>query len=320
MSQWYYADSQRERHGPIEAEQLREIFRAGQIDLSTLVWREGMQQWQPLSAVSDELQLLAQAASTGIDLRQDYAAIESGEALATPVAAGAEEQAFGGASAETYSPYTAPASRPQDVDAAAVQGGLVVQAGFWKRVAAYFIDYVILTVFTYIVLIPLSILGVVVGGISGNTDSAAGSIGMILTMGIGYLFIFVANMMYPAWMHSSKYQATLGKMAVGIKVVRSNGERLTLGRAVGRFFAYLLSSITLCIGFVMAAFTQRKQALHDIICDTLVVDKFAFTEHPEWQQQGLGTVTIVILSLAGLGILCLIGLLVLIGVAAAGFN
>ncbi len=109
-----------------------------------------------------------------------------------------------------------------------------------------------------------------------------------------------------------------------VEIVRVVGERdverLTLGRAVGRFFAYLLSSITLCIGFVMAAFTERKQALHDIICDTLVVDKFAFTEHPEWQQQGLGTVTIVILSLAGLGMLCLIGLLVLLGVAAAGFN
>ncbi|KRG65840.1 hypothetical protein ABB27_14865 [Stenotrophomonas terrae] len=317
MSQWYYADSQRERHGPIEADDLREKFRAGDIDLGTLVWREGMQQWQPLSAVSDELQLLAQAASTGIDLRQDYAAIESGEALSAPAA---ESEAPAATSGETYSPYTAPASRPQDVDPAAVQGGLVVQAGFWKRVAAYFIDYVIMTMFTYIVLIPLSILGAIVGGISGSSDSAAGSIGMFLTLGIGYLIIFAANMMYPAWMHSSKYQATLGKMAVGIKVVRSNGERLTLGRAIGRFFAYILSSITLCIGFVMAAFTERKQALHDIICDTLVVDKFAFTEHPEWQQQGLGTVTIVILSLAGLGILCLIGLLVLIGVAAAGFN
>ena len=316
MSQWYYADSQRERHGPIEADDLREKFRAGEIDLGTLVWREGMQQWQPLSAVSDELQLLAQA-STGIDLRKDYAAIESGEALAAPAA---ENVAPAAAPSETYSPYTAPASRPQDVDPAAVQGGLVVQAGFWKRVAAYFIDYVIMTMFTYIVLIPLSILGAIVGGISGSSDSAAGSIGMFLTLGIGYLIIFAANMMYPAWMHSSKYQATLGKMAVGIKVVRSNGERLTLGRAIGRFFAYILSSITLCIGFVMAAFTERKQALHDIICDTLVVDKFAFTEHPEWQQQGLGTVTIVILSLAGLGILCLIGLLVLIGVAAAGFN
>ena len=307
MSQWYYADAQRERHGPIEADALREKFRAGEIDLGTLVWCEGMQQWQPLSAVADELQLITQA-SAGIDLRKDYAAIESGEAVAARAAA------------EANSPYAAPASRPQDVDPAAVQGGLVVQAGFWKRVAAYFIDYVIMTVFTYIVLIPLSILGAIVGGVSGSSDSAAGSIGMFVTLGVGYLIIFAGNLMYPAWMHSSKYQATLGKMAVGIKVVRSNGERLTLGRAVGRFFAYILSSITLCIGFVMAAFTERKQALHDIICDTLVVDKFAFTEHPEWQQQGLGTVTIVILSLAGLGILCLIGLLVLIGVAAAGFN
>ena len=307
MSQWYYADAQRERHGPIEADALREKFRAGEIDLGTLVWREGMQQWQPLSAIADELQLISQA-STGIDLRQDYAAIESGEAVAARTAA------------EANSPYAAPASRPQDVDPAAVQGGLVVQAGFWKRVAAYFIDYVIMTVFTYIVLIPLSILGAIVGGVSGGSDSAAGSIGMFLTLGIGYLIIFAGNLMYPAWMHSSKYQATLGKMAVGIKVVRSNGERLTLGRAVGRFFAYILSSITLCIGFVMAAFTERKQALHDIICDTLVVDKFAFTEHPEWQQQGLGTVTIVILSLAGLGMLCLIGLVVVIGIAAAGFN
>lgn len=307
MSQWYYADAQRERHGPIEADALREKFRAGEIDLGTLVWREGMQQWQPLSAIADELQLISQA-STGIDLRQDYAAIESGEAVAAR------------AVAEANSPYAAPASRPQDVDPAAVQGGLVVQAGFWKRVAAYFIDYTIMTVFTYVVLIPLSILSAIVGGISGSSNSAAGSIGMFLTLGIGYLIIFAANMMYPAWMHSSRYQATLGKMAVGIKVVRSNGERLTLGRAIGRFFAYLLSSITLCIGFVMAAFTERKQALHDIICDTLVVDKYAFTDHPEWQQQGLGTVTIVILSLAGLGILCLIGLFVLIGVAAAGFN
>ncbi|WP_282268105.1 RDD family protein [Stenotrophomonas sp. PS02298] len=307
MSQWYYADAQRERHGPIEADALREKFRAGEIDLGTLVWREGMQQWQPLSAIADELQLITQA-STGIDLRQDYAAIESGEAVVARSAA------------EANSPYAAPASRPQDVNPAAVQGGLVVQAGFWKRVAAYFIDYVILTTFTYIVLIPLSILGAVVGGVSGGSDSAAGSIGMFLTLGIGYLIIFVGNLMYPAWMHSSKYQATLGKMAVGIKVVRSNGERLTMGRAVGRFFAYILSSITLCIGFVMAAFTERKQALHDIICDTLVVDKHAFTDHPEWQQQGLGTVTIVILSLAGLGLLCLIGLFVLLGIAAAGLN
>ncbi|MEG2981856.1 MAG: RDD family protein, partial [Stenotrophomonas sp.] len=72
--------------------------------------------------------------------------------------------------------------------------------------------------------------------------------------------------------------------------------------------------------YLMAAFTERKHARPDMLCDTLVVDKWAFTENAEFQERGLGTVTIVILSLAGLGMLCLIGLFVLIGVAAAGFN
>jgi hypothetical protein len=93
--------------------------------------------------------------------------------------------------------------------------------------------------------------------------------------------------------------ATLGKMAVGIKVVRSNGERLTKGRAFGRYWAMLLSSFTLGIGFLMAAFTERKQGLHDMICDTLVVDRWAFTDQPHLQRRELGTVTIVILVLTG---------------------
>lgn len=88
------------------------------------------------------------------------------------------------------------------------------------------------------------------------------------------MLIFAGNLMYPAWMHSSKYRAHAGQDGRGHQ--GSAQQRAPdLGRAVGRFFAYLLSSITLCIGFVMAAFTERKQALHDIICDTLVVDKFA---------------------------------------------
>ncbi len=57
-------------------------------------------------------------------------------------------------------------------------------------------------------------------------------------------------------------------MAVGIKVVRGNGERLTKARAFGRYWAMLLSSFTLGIGFLMAAFTERKQGLHDMVCDT----------------------------------------------------
>ena len=134
-------------------------------------------------------------------------------------------------------------------------------------------------------------------------------------MALVYLLYPLISATYYAGFESSGKQATLGKMAVGIKVVRSNGERLTKARAFGRYWAMLLSSFTLGIGFLMAAFTERKQGLHDMICDTLVVDRWAYTDQPQLQRHELGTVTIVILVLTGL--LTVAGLVLL--VAAVGF-
>ncbi|MGN0924153.1 MAG: hypothetical protein ACI4PN_08150, partial [Ectopseudomonas mendocina] len=95
-------------------------------------------------------------------------------------------------------------------------------------------------------------------------------------------------------------------------------EGISIARGIGRYFAAILSGLILCIGFVMAAFTERKQGLHDMLCDTLVVDKWAFTEHPEWQQRGLGTVTIVILALFGLMLLVgIVAFIAMIGFIAA---
>ena len=148
-------------------------------------------------------------------------------------------------------------------------------------------------------------------------------------MGAGFIAIqLLTNLIsiglsaaYYAGFHASSGKATLGKMAVGIKVVRSNGERITIARGIGRYFAAMLSGLILCIGYLMAAFTERKQGLHDMICDTLVVDKWAFTDHPEWQQRGLGTVTIVILSLFGVLIVVgIVALLAVIGIAASNFS
>lgn len=72
-------------------------------------------------------------------------------------------------------------------------------------------------------------------------------------------------------MESSAKQATLGKMALGIVVTDLEGARIGFGRATGRYFAKILSGLILGIGFLMAAFTERKQGLHDIIAGTLVV-------------------------------------------------
>ena len=124
-----------------------------------------------------------------------------------------------------------------------------------------------------------------------------------------------ATAAYYAWFHASHSMATPGKMAVGIKVVRLSGERISLARGIGRYFATILSGLILGIGFLMAAFTDRKQALHDMICDTLVVDKWAFTATPDLQRRELGTVTVVVLAIFGV----LLALAVLFFMAAVGW-
>ncbi|HDS0922306.1 MULTISPECIES: RDD family protein [Stenotrophomonas] len=302
MTEWYYADGQ-DRQGPLLVEDLRQRFQRGEISLTTLVWREGYPQWKPVSEAVEELQLqnLTSAASnlgSGIDLRGDYTAIDNGTAPLPGTGGG------------TYSPYTAPAATG-GYGAAVVGGGEVVYAGFWKRYAAYFLDSFVVGIIN----LPVSVVFNLIGASSGN-ESLALAMSMVAMLGG-----FVIGIGYYAGFHASRGGATLGKMAVGIKVVRSDGERITFMRGVGRYFGFILSSLTLMIGFIMAAFTQRKQALHDMLCDTLVVDKWAFTENAEFQERGLGTVTIVILVISGIMAVAMIGLLILgFGALAASMS
>jgi len=79
--------------------------------------------------------------------------------------------------------------------------------------------------------------------------------------------------LYYALMESSEKQATVGKLAMGIKVTDMQGNRLSFGQATGRHFAKIISGLTLLIGYIMAGFTEKKQALHDIIVNCLVVKK-----------------------------------------------
>ena len=299
MTEWYYAEGQ-QRQGPLLAEELRQRFQRGEISLTTLVWREGYAQWKPVSDAVEELQLqnltsASENLGSGFDLRGDYSAIDNGTAPLPGTGGG------------TYSPYTAPGAT-SSYGSAVVGGGEVVYAGFWKRYAAYFLDSIVVAIIN----VPVSLVFNLIGAASGN-ETLAVALSMVamlggLVIGIGYY----------AGFHASKGGATLGKMAVGIKVVRSDGERITFMRGVGRYFGFILSSLTLMIGFIMAAFTERKQALHDMLCDTLVVDKWAFTENAEFQERGLGTVTIVILVISGILTVASIGLVIaMFGVIAS---
>jgi len=155
----------------------------------------------------------------------------------------------------------------------------IVYAGFIRRWAALFLD-------SLIVAIPLVILAVVVA-IPLGLLRAGGDEGATFAQGIYYLLYLIAAPLYYAGMESSVHQATLGKRALGIKVTDNDGRRLSFGHALGRWFAAALSYLTLYIGFLMAAFTERKRALHDIVAGTLVVDRWAYSEFPERQKREL---------------------------------
>ncbi|WP_424244532.1 putative RDD family membrane protein YckC [Elusimicrobium posterum] len=139
-------------------------------------------------------------------------------------------------------------------------------ASFWQRFFALVIDNIILSVASSIVGF---IIGLVIGGgMQANANPTGEQLIIMIAL---YGIFFIAYCLYFPILESSASQATPGKMAVGIKVVDLNGQRISFLRALGRYFAHAISQITLLIGFMMVCFTEKKQALHDMISGTLVV-------------------------------------------------
>ncbi|HEX6571213.1 MAG TPA: RDD family protein [Steroidobacteraceae bacterium] len=143
-------------------------------------------------------------------------------------------------------------------------------AGFWTRVGACMIDGFVYT----LILIPVAVAFAFAAmpSMEPGAEPGGGIIALyyLLSWGVGWL--------YYALQHSSAHQATFGKRALRIKVVSLQGERISFARATGRYFAYLLASFTLGVGLIMAAFTKRRQALHDMMTGTLVVGRGATVE------------------------------------------
>ena len=142
-------------------------------------------------------------------------------------------------------------------------------AGFWLRAVAFVIDSILAGLGNVGVLF---VIGLSLGFLMDAAGARPQTVQETAVM-LGSLLGFVFPWLYFAIGESSAHQATLGKRAIGIIVTDENGGRISFGRATGRYFAKLISAIILCIGYVMAAFTARKQALHDIICSTYVVRK-----------------------------------------------
>jgi uncharacterized RDD family membrane protein YckC len=234
MEIWIGRDG--ERHGPYKEDDVRQWLRSGQVSRDDLAWYEGLADWQPLSVLFPDVVV---------------------DTTSAPVSLSA-----------TASPL------PQITTVA-----LEDHAGFWKRVAAYILDFIIL-------MIPNTIIQKLMGGDAAQETmkqtmlAAPGDMHAFLgayhqyyvTMWPAVLIITLVTWAYFAICESSAWQGTVGKLALGIRVVDEQGKRISFLRATGRFFAKYLSSMIIFIGFLMVAWTRRKQGLHDIIAGTLVLN------------------------------------------------
>jgi uncharacterized RDD family membrane protein YckC len=255
MEVWIGRDG--ERHGPYTESDIRQWLRSGQVSRDDLGWYEGLADWQPLSTLfADEV------------FRDE--------------AIGTAPPSFSASPTASVLPPTTAAT-------------LEDYAGFWKRVAAYILDAIILYV-------PNLLIQKMMGGDAAEAamkqaQLAAPADPHVMfaalmqyynTMTPALLIITAITWLYFAACESSAWQGTLGKLALGIRVTDMQGGRIGFARALGRYPAKYLSALILGVGFLMAGWTQRKQALHDLVVSTLVLNGRAGQFKPKQPTAGRG--------------------------------
>ena len=252
---WYYADGSRQV-GPLTDAEFDNLVQSGVIRGDMLVWREGLPQWQPCSQVRGS-QPTTTPATGGLVCRECGKIFPPDEVVQ-----------FGAV-------WVCGGCKPvflQKLKEGATVDTVLNYAGFWIRFGAQFIDGIILGVVNFV--ISLLGMGVIFGSVmaSGHkADGAASAVAMILAQLVIFAIQITIQMSYETFF-IGKFGATPGKMACKLKVVQPDGSPITYGRAFGRFWGKQLSTLTLCIGYMMAGFDKEEhRALHDRICNTRVI-------------------------------------------------
>ena len=146
-------------------------------------------------------------------------------------------------------------------------------AGFWIRFVAYMIDALIMmTAFGLVT--GVAVGAVLLMGISPESKGEEVPVAVMVVVILCILVQFVFAWLYEALLTSGPHGATLGKMAVGVRIVQAvDGKRISFGRATGRFFlkVMLTPMVPFGIGYIIAAFTSGKRAVHDFMADTRVI-------------------------------------------------
>lgn len=249
--QWYYAEDGKQV-GPVSEADFDALVRSGKIGAQTLVWKAGMANWVAYGTLAPAAAAPAPAqpeagGATGVccECQRTFPADELLSYEGSLVCAACKPVFF------------------QRVQEGAAIPGTMRYAGFWIRFAAKFIDGILTGVVSTIVSLAFTFLAMRMA----LKSSPGAAIGIQV---ISWLIQMTIQGAYYVFFHG-KYGATPGKMACKVKVVRADGSAITYGRAFGRFFGDMLSSLILGIGYIMAGLDEQKRALHDRICDTRVI-------------------------------------------------
>lgn len=246
---WFYAQDGQQK-GPVSEMEFTTLAREGVLKADTLVWREGMPSWVSLDKVRPDL-----AAATGAPVISGMAVAEQNKDLVV-------QQLREG----VLSPGMTGVTNPLGFR----------YAGFWIRVAAKLIDGVLMTIVNYALMFLLfgSLMMTVDPSTIENMENNPEAMTKFWVAYIAFILLSTGfNIGYAALM-TWKWGATLGKMAVGIKVVQADGEKIGLGRSIGRSFADILNGFICGLTYLMPAFDEpEKRGLHDHICSTRVIYK-----------------------------------------------
>ena len=240
---WYYAQGV-ERFGPLTEEEFQQAAGSGTVNSATLVWREGMVRWQPYG----------QVAGVGVAVAEGGVCSQCRRSFVTDELVSYEGHVVCAECKPTFL---------QRIREGVIAPIAMRYAGFWIRFVALMIDSFALSV----------ILGILflVAGMVGYAVGSRRSPGINIALGLVIMFLMWAVPAAYVTIMVGRWGATLGKMAIGLKIVQADGGRVGYWRAFGRGWAWLLSYIILFVGFIIAGFDSKKRALHDYICDTRVI-------------------------------------------------
>jgi uncharacterized RDD family membrane protein YckC len=269
---WYYV-LKGSQAGPVSEEELQNLVAAGTVTSATLVWRQGMPAWQPFGQARAGAPHAAVAAG-GAGGAAGGAMAGGGGAAGTAAAPAA--QATCSQCGKTLpreeliryaGQWVCAACKPtfvQRLKEGAAIPGVMRYGGFWIRFGALLIDGLILWIGQAIV---QQVAGL--GLFAQPPEDPDQTLAFLGLLGIVTLVNFAIAVAYEVFF-LGRFGATPGKMACRLKVVRPDGSPISYLRALGRYFARILSSLILMIGYLMAAFDEEKRSLHDRICDTRV--------------------------------------------------